>query len=145
MELLTGSFYNRDMVGRDDALAGIRVVELASGVAGPFCARILADYGAEVVKIEVPGSGDETRSWGPFPGDEPDLEKSATFFFLNTNKRSLALDLDSAGDREAILRLIDQADVCRSRRCAIDRPHFSEALSPRSARGCSPASDRGGQ
>ena len=111
MELLTGSFYNRDMTDRNDALAGIRVVELASGVAGPFCARLLADYGAEVVKVELPGSGDETRSWGPFPGDEADLEKSATFFFLNTNKRSVALDLDTAGDRDAILHLIDQADV----------------------------------
>ena len=85
------------MDDRKGALAGIRVVELATGVAGPFCARLFADYGAEVVKVEAPGSGDETRSWGPFPGDVPDLEKSATFFFLNTNKRSVVLDLDSAG------------------------------------------------
>jgi crotonobetainyl-CoA:carnitine CoA-transferase CaiB-like acyl-CoA transferase len=120
VELLTGSSYNRGMDERKGALAGIRVVELATGVAGPFCARIFADYGAEVVKVEVPGSGDETRSWGPFPGDVPDLEKSATFFFLNTNKRSVVLDLDSAGDRETLLRLIDQADVLVSSRSAVE-------------------------
>lgn len=93
------------------ALAGVRVVELASGVAGPFCGRLLADYGAEVVKIEIPGSGDETRSWGPFPGDAPDSEKSGTFFFLNTNKRSVVLDPHSAVGRGAILEWVDRADV----------------------------------
>ena len=94
-------FYNPGMANHGDALAGVRVVELASGVAGPFCARLLADYGAEVVKLEIPGSGDETRSWGPFPSDAPDPEKSGTFFFLNTNKRSVVLDPDSAEDRRA--------------------------------------------
>ena len=111
-------FYNPDMANHGDALAGVRVVELASGVAGPFCARLLADYGAEVVKLEIPGSGDETRSWGPFPSDAPDPEKSGTFFFLNTNKRSVVLDPDSAEDRRAILEWIDRADVLVSSHAA---------------------------
>lgn len=102
---------NPGMTNPGDALAGVRVVELASGVAGPFCARLFADYGAEVVKIEAPGSGDETRSWGPFPGDEPDLEKSGTFFFLNTNKQSVVLDLETPVGRERLLGWIDEADV----------------------------------
>ncbi len=74
----------------DGALAGIRVVELAEGVAGPFCSRLFADYGADVVKVEALGTGDVTRHWGPFPEDRVHLEKSGTFFFLNTSKRSVA-------------------------------------------------------
>jgi benzylsuccinate CoA-transferase BbsF subunit len=93
------------------ALAGVRVVELASGVAGPFCARLFADYGAEVVKIESPGSGDETRGWGPYPGDVPDPEQSGTFFCLNSNKQSVVLDLDTAADCARLLAWIDAADV----------------------------------
>jgi crotonobetainyl-CoA:carnitine CoA-transferase CaiB-like acyl-CoA transferase len=73
------------------ALDGIRVVELGGGVAAPFCARLLADYGTDVIKVEPP-AGDVTRGWGPFPADDPDPEKSGTFFFLNLGKRSLALD-----------------------------------------------------
>jgi len=95
----------------DGALAGIRVVELAEGVAGPFCSRLFADYGADVVKVETPGTGDVTRHWGPFPEDRVHLEKSGTFFFLNTSKRSVALDLHDAKDRERFLDLVRDADV----------------------------------
>jgi len=99
------------MSDRPHALDGVRVLELASGIAGPFCSRLFADFGAEVLKIEAPGSGDETRGWGPFPGDRPDLEQSGTFFFLNTNKQSRILDPDSAADRERLLELVGAADV----------------------------------
>jgi len=92
-------------------LAGLRIVELATGVAGPFCARLLADQGAEVVKIEPPGSGDETRAWGPFPGDASDPEKSGTFFFLNSDKRSVALDLESGPGRAALDEWLAGADA----------------------------------
>jgi crotonobetainyl-CoA:carnitine CoA-transferase CaiB-like acyl-CoA transferase len=95
----------------DGALTGIRVVELSSGVAGPFCARLFADYGAEVIKVEPPGLGDPTRRWGPFPGDRPHREKSGTFLFLNTNKRGITLDLDVPEDRERCLELVRRADV----------------------------------
>jgi benzylsuccinate CoA-transferase BbsF subunit len=93
------------------ALAGLRIVELGDGVAAPFCARLFADYGADVLKIERPGVGDVSRHWGPFPNDEPDLEKSGSFFFLNTGKRSVPLDLESDADRERLRGLLREADL----------------------------------
>jgi len=95
----------------DGALAGIKVIELAEMVSGPFCARLFADYGADVVKVEAPGRGDTSRTWGPFPGDVADPEKSGLFFFLNTNKRSVTLDVESKDGRDAVLRLLAHADV----------------------------------
>jgi benzylsuccinate CoA-transferase BbsF subunit len=92
-------------------LSDLRVVELGDGVSAPFCARLFADYGADVIKIEEPGRGDLARHWGPFPGDEPDIEKSGSFFCLNEGKRSHALDLDSIGDRERLRSLIAEADL----------------------------------
>ena len=94
----------------NDALTGISAVELSNGVAAPFCARIFADYGASVVKVEPP-AGDRIRSWGPFPQDVPDPEKSGLFFALNTNKRSVVLDPGAAADRERLLALLARADV----------------------------------
>ena len=69
-------------------LAGIRVVEIATGVAGPYCGRLLAGLGADVVKVEPPG-GDVTRMAGPFPDDVPHLERSGLFLHLNAGKRSV--------------------------------------------------------
>jgi crotonobetainyl-CoA:carnitine CoA-transferase CaiB-like acyl-CoA transferase len=94
----------------DAALAGIRVVELGNGVSAAFCARLFADYGADVIKVEPPG-GDVTRRWGPFPGDDPDAEKSGLFFFLNTNKRGITLDPNTPEGREHLLDLLSRADV----------------------------------
>ncbi|MFN8624760.1 MAG: CoA transferase [Candidatus Binatia bacterium] len=96
---------------RRGALDGIRVIELAQGVAGPYCGKLFADYGADVIKVEPPGTGDVTRGWGPFPNDQADFEKSGLFFFLNTNKRSVALDVDTPGGRERLLDLVRAADV----------------------------------
>jgi len=93
------------------ALEGVRVVELGQGVSAPFCAKLLADYGAEVIKVEPPSRGDVSRSWGPFPGDEPHPEKSGLFFSLNTNKRSVTLDPSSEQDRELLLGLLARADA----------------------------------
>jgi benzylsuccinate CoA-transferase BbsF subunit len=92
------------------ALEGVTVVELGDRVSAPYCAKLFADYGAEVWKIEPP-SGDVARAWGPFPDDRPDPEKSGLFHFLNTNKRSVVLDLDDAGDRHRLHRLLATADV----------------------------------
>ncbi len=92
------------------ALEGIRVIELGDRVSAPYCAKLFADYGADVVKVEPPG-GDVARSWGPFPKDAPDPEASGLFHFLNTNKRSVVLDLESEADRERFRALIDDADV----------------------------------
>jgi crotonobetainyl-CoA:carnitine CoA-transferase CaiB-like acyl-CoA transferase len=95
----------------EGALEGIRAIELGQGVSAAYCGKLLADYGAEVIKVEPPGTGDLTRRWGPFPEDRAHREKSGLFFFLNTNKRGVTLDLDSPRGREILLRLVEQADV----------------------------------
>lgn len=87
------------------ALAGIRVVELATGVAGPYCGKLLAGLGAEVTKVEPP-EGDETRREGPFPGDVPHPERSGLFLHLNTRKRGMVLDLSGEEGRAALGEVI---------------------------------------
>jgi crotonobetainyl-CoA:carnitine CoA-transferase CaiB-like acyl-CoA transferase len=87
------------------------VVELGRGVAAPFCAKLLADLGADVIKVETPGEGDPARSSGPFPDDLPHLEKSSLFLYLNTSKRSVTLDLATAEGRPLFGRLLETADV----------------------------------
>ncbi|MCI0547848.1 MAG: CoA transferase [Candidatus Rokubacteria bacterium] len=87
-------------------LAGIRVIDLTRVLAGPFCAMILGDMGAEVIKIEEPGKGDDTRGWPPFAGGE------ATYFLaVNRNKQSLTLNLKAPEGRDILRRLIAKADV----------------------------------
>ncbi|MBW2241909.1 MAG: CoA transferase [Deltaproteobacteria bacterium] len=92
------------------ALEGIKVVELGQRVAAPYCAKLFADYGADVVKVEPP-AGDATRRWGPFPNDVPHPEKSGLYHFLNTNKRSVTLDVGSFDERDLLRQLMAGADV----------------------------------
>ena len=92
------------------ALAGVLVVDASQGVAGGYAGRLLADLGAEVVKIEPP-SGDSLRALGPFPGDRADLEAGGLHLALNAGKRSLVLDLESRAGRERFRALAMQADV----------------------------------
>ncbi len=88
------------------ALSGTVVVDLSRVLAGPLCAQILADHGAEVVKVEPP-SGDETRSFGP-----PFVDGTAAYFHaLNRNKAAIVLDLKQEAAREVVLRLVERADV----------------------------------
>ena len=88
-------------------LAGVLVADLTQNVAGPFCTQILGDLGAEVVKVERPGRGDDARAWAPpYWGEE-----SATFMGVNRNKRSLAVDMKQADGRAVVERLIGRADV----------------------------------
>lgn len=88
-------------------LAGIRVLDLTRILAGPHCTMMLGDMGAEVIKVEQPGKGDDTRSWGPpFAGGE-----SAYFLGVNRNKRSLTLDLKAARGQEILAKLARGADV----------------------------------
>jgi crotonobetainyl-CoA:carnitine CoA-transferase CaiB-like acyl-CoA transferase len=88
-------------------LDGLLVVDLTQNVAGPFCTQILGDMGAEVVKVERPGRGDDARAWAPpFWGEE-----SASFMAFNRNKRSLALDLKREGGLDVLRRLLARADV----------------------------------
>jgi len=93
-----------------DALAGIRVVECGDFVSSSFAAKQLADLGAEVIKIESPGRGDTARHRGPYAGT-PDLDRSGLFLYLNTNKRGIAVDLESASGREILARLAATADL----------------------------------
>jgi crotonobetainyl-CoA:carnitine CoA-transferase CaiB-like acyl-CoA transferase len=93
------------------ALCGLRVLDLSRWVAGEYATKLFADFGADVVKVEKPGEGSLTRRLGPFPGDVPDPEASALFLHLNTNKRSIALDLRDAAERETLLRLVETADA----------------------------------
>jgi crotonobetainyl-CoA:carnitine CoA-transferase CaiB-like acyl-CoA transferase len=90
------------------ALAGLRVVEMAGDIAGPYCAKLLADLGAEVTKIERP-SGDPMREWGPFPGGVPDPNRSGLFEYLNAGKYGTTVDLEA--DASAASRLIADAHV----------------------------------
>jgi glutaryl-CoA transferase len=88
-------------------LDGIQVVELAEALAGPYCAMMLGDFGAAVVKIERPGVGDQSRGWGPpFVGSE-----SAYFLATNRNKRSISLNFDHPTGAEILERLLARADV----------------------------------
>ena len=91
-------------------LEGVRVLEVGTFVSAPYCGRLFAGYGAEVIKIEPPG-GDIARAHGPFKNGEPNPETSALFLYLNTSKRSVELDLRTQAGRDALLRLAAESDV----------------------------------
>jgi CoA:oxalate CoA-transferase len=93
------------------ALKGVRVVEWSSLVSGPYCSKLLAELGAEVIKVEPPVSGDDSRRLGPFPGDTPHPERSGLFLFVNLNKRGVTLDLQTATGRQLLGRLLESADI----------------------------------
>ena len=95
----------------DHALADLRVVELAEFISGPYCTKLLADLGAEVIKVEKPHIGDISRKLGPFPGDVPHPEKSGLFLYLNTNKLGITLNINMATGREILKELLKDADV----------------------------------
>ena len=92
-------------------LDGIRVIDLTRALAGPYATQMLADAGADVIKVERPGSGDDSRSWGPpFVGDGPE-KASAYFLSINRGKRSVTLDLKDPDHLQALRDLIADADV----------------------------------
>ena len=93
------------------ALAGIRVLDLTHHIAGPFCTKMLADYGAEVIKVEKPAIGDAARTQGPFINDKPDINGGGLFLYLNTNKKSITLDLKTKQGAEILKRLVKEVDV----------------------------------
>src|SRR5215207_9847166 len=93
---------------RMGALSHLRVLDLSRILAGPFCTQMLGDLGADVVKVERPGAGDDTRGWGPpFLADGT----SAYYAAANRNKRSVAVDLKTEAGRDAVRRLAARSDV----------------------------------
>ena len=96
------------------ALSDLSVLEVAQGVAGPFCGKLLADLGADVIKIEPP-EGDRSRRHGPFPGDEAHPERSGQFIYLNHNKRSVTLDVADEASRGLLRRLAGEVRHPRDR------------------------------
>ncbi len=93
-------------MNQESTLAGVKVIEICNVAAGPFCGMLLADMGADLIKIEPPGAGDTLRSWSPITEGY-----SENFASLNRNKRSVALDLKSEQGTRMALRLISSADV----------------------------------
>ena len=90
---------------------GIRVLEFSPFISGQYCAKLFGDLGAEVIKIEPPGTGDWTRQEGPFPHDEPDAEASGLYLYLNINKQGVTLDPTTPQGRELFLELVRTSDV----------------------------------
>lgn len=93
------------------AFEGISVLDLTHHVAGPYCTKLLADFGADVIKVERPGSGDPMRNRGPFADDDPHPDKSLPFLYLNTSKRSVTLDLKAADGRRILKELVRDSDI----------------------------------
>ena len=100
-------------------LAGLRVIDITTVMLGPYATQILGDYGADVIKVEAP-EGDSTRGTGP----SPEAGMAATFLGANRSKRSIVLDLKQPAGRDALLRLLDGADVLV---CSV-RPQKMRAL-----------------
>jgi len=92
-------------------LGSLRVVDLTQLRAGPYCTRLLAGFGAQVIKVERPGKGDVLRDHGPFVGGRAGRERSIPFHWLNLGKKSVTLDLEASEGRELLWRLIRTADV----------------------------------
>ena len=93
------------------ALAGVKVLEFCEMVSGPYCAKLLADLGAEVIKVERPVTGDQARGRGPFLHDTPHPERSGLFLYLNTNKLGVTLDPANEAGRSIFLELVAWADI----------------------------------
>lgn len=106
------------------ALADVVVLECATGVSAPFCARLLGDLGARVIKVE-PSGGDPVRRYGPFPADTPHPERSALFAYLNGGKESVLLHGDAGGGRERLNRLVEFADLLITNLPAAERARWN--------------------
>ena len=91
-------------------LDGLTIVEGGHGIPAAYCTQIMGVLGANVIKIEPP-EGDETRRLGPFPNDAPDRESSALFLYLNRNKRSVTLDLDTPSGQDLFRSIVKRADA----------------------------------
>jgi crotonobetainyl-CoA:carnitine CoA-transferase CaiB-like acyl-CoA transferase len=94
-----------------DLLEGLRVLELGRFISAPYCGKLLADLGAEVIKVEPPGTGDPARQYGPFLHDEPHSERSGLFLYLNANKLGVTLNLATPTGQDIFQSLLARCDV----------------------------------
>ena len=95
-------------------LSGLRILDLSRILAGPTCTQLLGDYGADIIKVEKPGSGDDTRAWGPpYAKDEnnEDTAESAYYLSSNRNKRSITLDISKKDGLKTLKSLLNHSDV----------------------------------
>ena len=92
-------------------LEGLNILELGGGLAAPYCGKLLADMGAQVIKIETPGTGDSSRQYGPFLNDEPHRERSGLYLYLNANKKGITLNLETPTGRSILRDLVSQSDA----------------------------------
>ena len=99
------------MANSDLALTGIKVLDISRGFSGGYCTKILRDLGAEVIKVEIPNSGDTCRTFGPFLNDIPDIETSAPYLYLNAGKKSITLDVTNPQARDTFLALCKGSDI----------------------------------
>ncbi len=99
------------MSENDSPLSDLRVLDISEEVAGPFCTKLLAGLGAEVIKVETPGAGDASRRAGPFVHDTPQAEQSASFLYLNTGKKSITLDIASPTGVSILRRLVQDCTL----------------------------------
>ena len=92
-------------------LSGLRVLEIGSMISAPYCGKLLADAGADVVKIERPGIGEDARRYGPWPDDAPHPERSGLYLYLNANKAGITVNLETPTGREILNQLLAKSDV----------------------------------
>ncbi|HIM17521.1 MAG TPA: hypothetical protein EYM27_08785, partial [Dehalococcoidia bacterium] len=102
---------NRERQADDLPLSGLEVVEVAQGVAGPFCGRLLAALGANVIKVERPPIGDWSRKIAPFLSDDNHPESSALYLYNNTGKKSVLIDWETESGIDTLTSLVSKADV----------------------------------
>ena len=100
-----------DDAAQAGALKNIKVIDFSRFAAGPYCARLFADFGAEVIKVEQPGTGDNARHLSSDPNDPGARERSPLFLYANTNKRGITLDLNIEPSREVFRKLVASADI----------------------------------
>ena len=91
-------------------LTNIRVIDATTGIAGPYCGKMLADYGAEVIKLELPVAPDHSRDVGAFPDGIPHPEKSALYLHLNAGKKGITLDPSTEDGKRIFTELASQSD-----------------------------------
>src|SRR5208337_2860837 len=100
----------QSLTTRTGPLADVRILDLTQALAGPYCTMLLADLGADVIKVEPPG-GDMSRSIGPLPADRKGCDYGGYFASVNRNKRSVVLDIKTNAGRDALFKLVKTADA----------------------------------